>query len=324
MKRHQEWCLMQKQNRLIARAIIMSNFWSLYIIIITVVNILGCLALLYFTRKKKQSGQEGETTGHVYDGIEEYDNPLPRWWLWLFYITIIFSVIYLILYPGLGKYEGVLGWTQDKQYQEEVAITDAKVLPLYKKYSAMDIPALLNEPQAIKMGQAIFANTCFGCHGADAKGSLGFPDLTDNEWLYGGSPAQIKHSILKGRNGVMPAWKDSLSEDDILALSSYISSKNDFERPVIETFLAQGETAYNQSCAACHGRDLKGNQALGAPNLTDGVWLHGASPGLVKDVIRHGRINRMPGHESILGKDKSHLVAAYVYSLSNKKEKSEN
>ncbi|NVJ65330.1 MAG: cytochrome-c oxidase, cbb3-type subunit III [Gammaproteobacteria bacterium] len=301
----------------------MSNFWSIYIIAITVINLVGCVALLYFTRKKKQSGQQGKTTGHVYDGIEEYDNPLPRWWLWLFYITIIFSVVYLILYPGLGKFKGALGWTQDNQYQAEVAAANEKYLPLYEKYAAMSIESLQKEPEAIKMGQAIFANTCFGCHGADARGSLGFPDLTDGDWLYGGSPEQIKLSILKGRNGVMPAWKDTLSDKDIDSLSSYISSKNSVDRPVIESFLAQGEVVYNQSCAACHGRDLKGNQALGAPNLSDAVWLHGASPGLVKDVIRHGRINRMPAHETILGPEKSHLVTAYVYSLSHNKDESE-
>ncbi|WP_251358162.1 cytochrome-c oxidase, cbb3-type subunit III [Kangiella sp. TOML190] len=294
----------------------MSNFWSIYIIAITAINIVGCFALLHFTRKKKQSSQDGETTGHAYDGIEEYDNPMPRWWLWLFYITLIFSIGYLVLYPGLGKYQGILGWDQTKQYQEEMAKADEKYLPLYQQYADMSIEALQSEPQALKMGQAIFANTCFGCHGADARGSIGFPNLTDNDWLYGGSPEQIKQSILQGRNGIMPAWAESLSERDIDSVSSYISSKNENKRAFVEGLLPQGKEVYDKSCAACHGVDFKGSQALGAPNLIDSTWLHGASPGLVKDVIRHGRINRMPAHEPILGKEKSHLVAAYVYSLS--------
>ncbi len=308
---------------ILMRGVSMSDFWSIYIIVITAINIIGCVALLYYTRKKKQSSQDGKTTGHAYDGIEEYDNPLPLWWLWMFYITIIFSVVYLVLYPGLGKFAGVLGWTQDNQYQEEVAAANEKFLPLYEKYAAMSVESLQNEPQAIKMGQAIFANTCFGCHGADARGSLGFPDLTDKEWLYGGSAESIKTSILKGRNGVMPAWEDTLSDRDIDALSSYISSKNIIERPVIESFLEQGEAVYNRTCAVCHGKELEGNQALGAPNLADATWLHGASPGLVKDVIRHGRINRMPAHDTILGPEKSHLVTAYVYSLSRKEKDSD-
>ncbi len=302
----------------------MSNFWSIYIIAITVINIAGCVALLYFTRKKKPSGQETKTTGHIYDGIEEYDNPLPRWWLWLFYITIIFSVVYLILYPGLGKFQGVLGWSQSNQYAQEVKAADEKYLPLYEKYADMSIKALQNQPEAIKMGQAIFANTCFGCHGADARGSLGFPNLTDDDWLYGGSPEQIKASIMKGRNGVMIAWSSILSAQEIDSVSSYISSKNEQPRAFVKELVAEGEAVYNKNCAACHGQSLKGNQALGAPNLVDSVWLHGASPGLVKDVIRNGRMNHMPAHEDILGPEKVHLVTAYVYSLSQNKDKADN
>ncbi len=302
----------------------MSNFWSFYIIAITVITILGCVALLYFTRKKKQSSEDGQTTGHVYDGIEEFDNPMPKWWLWLFYISIVFGVIYLILYPGLGKYQGLLGWSQDSQYQQEVAAANERYLPLYEQYAEKSIEELQQIPEALKMGQAIFANTCFGCHGADARGSLGFPNLTDSDWLRGGSPEKIKAAILNGLNGVMPAFSETLSDKDIDSLSSYISSKNVIERPVIESFLANGEKLFKQNCAACHGQDLAGNQALGAPNLIDEVWLHGASPGMVKDVIRNGRINRMPPHESILGQAKSHIVAAYVYSLSQNKEAGTN
>lgn len=295
----------------------MSNFWSTYIIAIVVLNIVGCVALLYFTRKKKTSAKENsDTTGHVYDGIEEYDNPLPLWWLYLFYITIIFSVVYLILYPGLGKYKGYLNWSASSQYVQEVADADEKYLPLYQKYAALSVEELQNEPEALSMGKSVFVNVCYGCHGADGRGSLGYPNLTDNDWLYGGTPEQIKLSILNGRNGVMASFKAVLSDREIDSVSNYISSKNEHGRPFVKELVADGEKIFNQNCAACHGANLKGNVALGAPNLTDNVWLHGASPGFVKDVIKNGRINRMPAHEEIIGKDKAHLVTAYVYSLS--------
>lgn len=298
----------------------MSEFWSWYVIAIVVINIVGCILLLHFTRKKKQKGTASDTTGHIYDGIEEYDNPMPRWWLWMFYLTIVFGVVYLVLYPGMGNFKGTLGWTQNNQYQEEVAEADEKYFPLYQKYAAISIEKLQNEPQALQMGQSIFANTCFGCHGADARGSLGFPNLTDNEWLYGSDPKTIKASILNGRNGTMPGWSETLTEREIDSVSNYISSKSEHGRVFVKELVSQGEEVFNKYCLACHGQDLKGNETLGAANLVDDVWLHGASPGLVKDVIKYGRINNMPAHANIIGSEKAHLVAAYVYSLSKSKE----
>lgn len=299
----------------------MSNFWSTYIIAIVVLNIVGCVALLYFTRKKKTNVKEdSETTGHVYDGIEEYDNPLPMWWLYLFYITIIFAVVYLALYPGLGKYKGYLDWSSSGQYEQEVVAADEKYLPLYQKYAALSVEDLQNEPEALAMGKSVFVNVCYGCHGADGRGSLGYPNLTDGDWLYGGSPEQIKTSILNGRNGVMTPFRAVLSDKEIDSVSNYISSKNEHNRPFVKELIADGEKIFNQNCAVCHGANLKGNIALGAPNLTDDVWLHGAAPGFVKDVIRNGRISRMPAHKEIIGEDKAHLVTAYVYSLSHNKD----
>lgn len=294
----------------------MSSFWSVYVIVIVVINIVGCVALLYFTRSKEQSAEDGKTTGHVYDGIEEYDNPLPRWWLYMFYITIVFSVIYLVLYPGLGNFKGTLGWTQVNQYNEEVANADAKYLPLFERYASMSIEDLQNEPEALQMGQSIFANTCFGCHGADGRGALGFPNLVDNDWLYGGSPEQIKSSILKGRVGIMPGWEASLGKQGVQHVVHYLLSKNEVERNFDEALAQAGEKRYQQFCLACHGADLKGNPALGAPDLSDGIWLHGGSFGLISDIVANGVQGNMPGHETILGHDKAHLVTAYVYSLS--------
>ncbi|WP_223670860.1 cytochrome-c oxidase, cbb3-type subunit III [Kangiella shandongensis] len=302
----------------------MSDFWSGYIIAIIAINIIGCAALLFFTRRKKSGAEENETTGHVYDGIEEYDNPLPRWWLWMFYITIIFSVIYLILYPGLGKFEGVLGWTQTKQYEEEVATADEKYLPLFEQYSAMSIEDLQNEPEALDMGQSIFANTCFGCHGADGRGGIGFPNLTDDEWIYGGTPDDIVYSITEGRQGAMPPWGETLGEEKLSAVLHYVLSENEVERTYREELVEEGRTTYQTYCKACHAEDLSGNPAMGAPNLKDDVWLHGGSISMIKNTIRNGVNANMPPHDKILGKHKIHLVAAYVYSLSHGDEEQSN
>ncbi|WP_395376764.1 cytochrome-c oxidase, cbb3-type subunit III [Marinicella sp. W31] len=294
----------------------MSEFWSIYIIVIVAVNILGCTALLYFTRNKAQTGSDTETTGHVYDGIEEYDNPLPRWWLIMFYITIVFSVIYLLLYPGLGNFKGTLGWTQVAQYDTEVSRADEKFMPLFRHYAGQSIEQLRNQPDALEMGQSIFTNVCFGCHGADGRGALGFPNLTDDDWLYGGSPEQIKVSIEQGRMGIMPGWQQVLGNDGVNEVVQYVLSKNSANRDFDATLAVAGESRYQQVCLACHGSDLKGNQALGAPNLTDGIWLHGGSVGLITDIVANGVQGNMPPHASILGPEKAHLVAAYVYSLS--------
>ncbi|PXF63421.1 cytochrome-c oxidase, cbb3-type subunit III [Kangiella spongicola] len=298
----------------------MSDFWSGYIIAIIVINIVGCFLLLHFTRKKKASADENETTGHVYDGIEEYDKPMPRWWLVMFYITIVFSIVYLILYPGLGKFQGVLGWSKISQYEEEMAKADEKYLPLFKKYSSMSIESLQQEPEALAMGQSIFANTCFGCHGADARGGVGFPDLTDNDWIYGGTPEDIIYSITEGRNGAMPAWGETLGEQKLSAVLHYVLSENEVERTHRKDLVEEGKEVYQTYCQVCHSNDLSGNQELGAPNLKDDIWLHGGSITMIKDTIRYGVNANMPKHKDILGKDKIHLVAAYVYSLSQDEE----
>lgn len=298
----------------------MSSMWSVYIVVIVAVNILGCAALLFFTRKKKSSGENGQTTGHIYDGIEEYDNPLPRWWLFLFYITIIFSIIYLILYPGLGNYKGLLGWNQIAQYDNEIKQSDDKYLPLFKHYAGQSIEQLQSQPDALQMGQSIFTNVCFGCHGADGRGALGFPNLADNDWLYGGDPEQIKKSILQGRAGIMPAWQASLGIDGVDEVVHYVLSKNKVKRQFDKEKANAGAQHYQQFCVACHAADLQGNQALGAPNLIDGIWLHGGSISLIKDIVANGVKGNMPPHANILGNDKSHLVAAYVYSLSPNKK----
>ena len=293
----------------------MSEFWNWWVIVITLVNIFGCWALLLWTRKMKDSDSEDETTGHVYDGIQEYNNPLPKWWLNMFNICLVFSVVYLILYPGLGNFAGVLGWTQQNQHSEEVADAKKVYEPLFAKYSAIPVAELSKVKQATEMGKRIFVNTCFGCHGSDARGNPGYPDLTDKDWLYGGSAANIEHSINYGRIGVMPAYGTSLDAQQIGGLVQYVGKLAG--NSVDDSKANVGKTIFDQQCFVCHGADGKGNIAMGAPNLTDDVWLYGGSASVIAKTIKGGRKGEMPGHQDLLGKDKSHLVAAYVYSLSN-------
>ena len=296
----------------------MSTFWSVWIIVIVAINIIGCVWILFANRKVEVRGDlpEGQspTTGHVYDGIEEYDNPLPGWWFKMFVLTVIFAVVYLVLYPGLGNFQGVLGWSSTGQWQEEVAEAEAKYGPLFARYSEVPVPELSANPEAMKMAGRLFANNCSQCHGADGRGSYGFPNLADDDWLYGGSPEAIRTSIVDGRNGVMNPWGDILKSEGVENVAQYVFSLSG--RDHNEQKADAGKPLFNTYCTACHGTDAKGNQAIGAPNLTDDVWLYGASPELVKHTIRNGRSGKMPAHGDILKADKIHLLTAYVYSLS--------
>lgn len=295
----------------------MSDFWSWWVIIIVAINIFGCWGLLYWTRTVKESETEdNQTTGHVYDGIEEYNNPLPRWWLNMFYITLVFSIVYLILYPGLGNFAGYLGWTQENQHSKEVEVAQKTYQPLFDKYLEVPIEELAQIKQATEMGKRIFVNTCFGCHGSDARGNPGYPDLTDKDWLWGGSAAQIEASIVNGRMGVMPPFEASLSAAQIDELVQYVGHLSG--NKVDNKKAMAGKSIFDVQCVACHGTDGKGNIALGAPNLTDNIWLYSGSATSIAKTIREGRTGEMPAHADILGKAKSHLVTAYVYSLSNK------
>jgi cytochrome c oxidase cbb3-type subunit III len=292
----------------------MSTGISIYIIALTVIMIAGIIALLVLTRRMPAPKSEEEKMSHSYDGIEEYNKPLPRWWLWYFYLTIIFSIGYLYLYGGLGAHKGSLNFSQEAQWQQEIDEANAKYQPIFEAYSKLDIPTLAKDHKAIAMGQRIFANTCFGCHGSDAGGTPGYPNLTDNDWLYGKSPASIKQTILQGRNGVMPPLGQNMKPEQLDHLVSYVLSLSGRKFNNLATL--EGKKTYDMQCAACHGADGTGNQILGAPNLTDNIWLYGGSFELVKDTIYYGRQGNMPAHKDILGNDKTHVVTAYIYSLS--------
>lgn len=294
----------------------MNEFWNWWVIAIIVINIGGCFLLLHWTRTLKIKSSSKGTTGHVFDGIEEYNNSLPRWWLNMFYITLIFSIGYLVLYPGLGKFEGILGWTSESQLEEEVDAAKQTYQPLFDKYINIPIEELATIKQATEMGKRIFVNTCFGCHGSDARGNPGYPNLTDNDWLWGGEPADIELSIANGRIGIMPAFGQSLKAHQIDELVNYIGQLSG--NKVDETKALAGSSTFKEHCILCHGENAKGNPMVGAPNLTDNIWLHSGSRQGIADTIRNGRMNEMPKHDEILGRAKVHLVAAYVYSLSNK------
>ena len=291
----------------------MSSFWSLWIIVLTVITLVGVTWLLFANRKSKLNADNEAKTGHVYDGIEEYDNPLPAWWFNLFVLTIIFSVGYLILYPGMGNFKGILGWTSLGQWEAEVKAADEKFGPMYAKLAQQPIAELVHDKKAMKIGQRLFANNCATCHGSDAGGNLGYPNLTDNDWLYGGSPDQILTSITNGRNAVMPAWANTLGSEGLENVSSYVFNLSAGNADST----GEGGKTFATMCSVCHGADAKGNIALGAPNLTDDVWLYGGSKDHILQTLASGRNGKMPAHKDLLSSEKIHILAAYVFSLSN-------
>lgn len=296
----------------------MSGNWSLYIIVLTVVNVLGCFWIIRWTSKKKTGeATQGDTTGHTWDDdLQEFNNPLPRWWLWLFYLTIVFAGIYLALYPGLGKFAGQWGWSQTSQYETEMASADKRYGPLFAAYAKQPIEQLAKDEKAMQSGQRLFLNYCATCHGSDAGGAVGFPNLSDKDWLYGGSGDQIKTSILDGRNGVMPPLGAGLTPEKLDAITAYVVQLSG--READPKLVEAGKSLYTElTCIACHGADGKGNSLAGFPNLTDNTWLYGGSPGTIKETIKNGRSGKMPAHREFLGEEKAHLLAAYVYSLSN-------
>ena len=295
------------------------QFWDLFLFVVTVASI-GGLAIFVFTQSKGKApapGTSAESTGHVWDeDLRELNNPLPAWWRNMFYITLVFGAVYLVIYPGLGSNNMFFGWTQVSQYEEEMAEAEATYGPLFARYEQEPIEALAKNPDALKMGERLYASYCTQCHGSDAGGVRGYPSLRDDDWLWGGTPERIEETILKGRQGVMPPWAAVLKDDGITQVSQYVLSLAGREHDAAAA--ATGKTLYSTNCIACHGAEGKGNTLLGAPNLTDDIWLYGASPKAIEETVRHGRSGKMPAHEEFLGKAKVHLLSAYVYSLSMK------
>ena len=296
-----------------------SEFWSWYIIIPTILGIVGCFVLLVkLSGGRIDPDKKVETMGHVWDeDLEELNNPLPMWWLYMFHFTIVFGVIYLILYPGLGSYEGVLGWTQASEYQEELDEAAEKYDHIFNKYAKQDLVAVSENPEANTIGKRLYSTYCTQCHGSDAGGARGYPNLRDDDWLFGGEPEAIKKTILEGRVGSMPAWQEVLDTKQIFDVAEYARSLSGREGDSI--VVSRGREIFVTNCAVCHGADGRGNYMFGAPNLTDNLWLYGGSQKRVIESISKGRNGQMPPHKEFLGEAKSHLLAAYVYSLSQEK-----
>lgn len=290
-----------------------NDFWNMYVIVIVLGSILACAVLLIV--QGKATFTPGKTMGHVWDEtLEEYNNPMPKWWSWMFVITVVFALVYLALYPGLGNFKGMLNWTSVGQHKAEVEKMDAAVKPLFDKYMAMDVKAVAGDKQAMEMGKRMYLTYCMQCHGADARGAKGFPNLTDHDWLYGGEPDQIKATITDGRMGVMPPHAQ-LGADTIKDLANFVRSLSGLPNDAVRT--ARGQEAFTSAgCVGCHGADGTGMQAIGAPNLTDKVWLYGSSEATITETITNGRQNKMPAWKDFLGEAKVHLLTAYVFSLS--------
>jgi cytochrome c oxidase cbb3-type subunit 3 len=291
-----------------------SGLWSLFVAGATLVSIVACGLLLAALSKRKVATDPAKT-GHVWDeDLDELNNPLPMWWIWLFWITIAFSVAYLWLYPGLGSFQGSLKWTSAGEYVDEVKAAQAQHGPLYARLAASDVATLASDPNARIVGQRLFLNYCSQCHASDARGSKGFPNLTDRDWLYGGTPDMIKASILDGRTGTMPAMGAAVGgEAGAKDVANYVRSLSGLQHEAPAA--ARGKEKF-AACAACHGPEAKGNPALGSPNLTDGVWLYGSSLETITETIVKGRSGRMPAHREFLGEERAHILAAYVYGLS--------
>ncbi|WP_018232507.1 cytochrome-c oxidase, cbb3-type subunit III [Thioalkalivibrio thiocyanodenitrificans] len=294
----------------------MSAFWHWWVVLLTVANIAAIFWLIRWTSKRRPGeAAQGEVTGHVWDeNLSEYNNPLPRWWLWMFYLTIAFSIIYLALFPGLGRFAGFLGWTSEGRYDQEVARAESRFGPIFAAYADREVPALAQDHEALQTGQRLFLNYCSTCHGSDARGAPGFPNLTDAQWQWGGSADAIRQTIIDGRQAVMPALGDALGADGVQQVTHYVLSlagRADADAALAE----QGQPLFATMCAACHGTEGKGTPALGAPDLTNNIWVYGGSAGIISRTIREGRQGVMPGFGDFLGEDRAHVLAAYVYSL---------
>jgi cytochrome c oxidase cbb3-type subunit 3 len=294
-----------------------NGFWPIYVSAITLISILACLLLLWFSGKAKAMTAHDNTTGHIWDGdLREMNNPLPRWWVWLYVITVVFAVVYLVLYPGLGTYAGQLGWTSTGQHAAEMKKGEDEVAPLYARFEAMNTSDIARDPQAMAIGERLFMNNCSQCHGSDARGSKGFPNLTDGDWMYGGQPEQIIETITKGRVGNMPPLAAALgTADDVRNVAQYVLSLSGSPHDSLKAALGKSKFGV---CAACHGNDGKGNPALGAPNLTDDIWLHGYGESAIVAMINNGKVNQMPAQGDKFSTAQIKVLAAYVWGFSNK------
>ncbi len=296
-----------------------SNFWSVYVTAITIVGIVACLLLLVLTARKRVQSAEDNTTGHVWDvDLKEMNNPMPRWWIWLFVITIIFGFAYLFAFPGLGAYKGKLAWSTENEYRKEMDAAKQQIEPLYARFASMKPEEVAQDPKAMAIGERLFMNNCSQCHGSDARGSKGFPNLTDTDWLHGGSPEKIRETLIQGRMGNMPPMAAAVgTPEDVRNVAHYVLSLSGSPHDSLRASLGKSKFGV---CAACHGMDAKGNPAVGAPNLTDDIWLHGWGEAAITSIITNGKVNQMPAQADKLTESQIGVLTAYVWNLSRQKD----
>ena len=295
----------------------MPAFWHWFVAAGTIVFIIWCVWLVSWSAKQgPQNVADEDLVGHKWDGdLEEWNNPAPKWWLYLYFITIAWGVGFLIAYPGVGNFKGMLGWSQEDQYEAEMQAAAERYEPIYEEFAAMDFGELAMHPEANKLGASLYASYCTTCHGSDARGATGYPNLTDNDWQWGSSEAQIVTTITNGRSAVMTPWAQVLGSDEAVDnMVRYVQSLSGIVEA--DDGLAGAETQFKTFCAACHMPTGTGNPMLGAPNLTDDVWLYGSSDAVIRETIEKGRNGMMPAHGELLGDNRSKILAAYVYSLS--------
>jgi cytochrome c oxidase cbb3-type subunit III len=295
----------------------MSSAWSWYVIALVALNIVGCVWLLWFTGKRRAGDPAPEQTSHYWDGdLTEYNKPMPRWWIVLFYLTIVFGLAYLLYYPGLGAWRGTSGWSSQREHDAQRAENERRIVAAFAPYADKPIEELAGDPAARRLGQSLFANHCAACHGADARGARGFPDLTDAIWHWGGAPDEILASVRDGRQAMMPplaaAFANDAEIDETVAYARSLSGQQ------VDVALAgKGAARFATVCAACHGAEGKGNVLMGAPDLTDGYWLYGSDATTVRASVTGGRNGEMPAHGGLLGPARTRVVAAWVYARSH-------
>jgi len=294
----------------------MSFGWSIFVIALTALNIAGAAWVMWWS--SNMGAPEGDTTGHVWDGdIVEGNNPLPRWWLQLFWLTIIFSCIFVVMYPSFGDFS-LLDWGQEQQYEQEIAEAEAVYGEIFAGFAATPVTELMSDPDALSAGRNLFVNNCATCHGSDARGARGFPNLVDTEWQWGGDPEQVRASITNGRTGIMPPFAASLDEETRELLTDYVQSLAG--RDIDAERVAAGQQQYQTYCFACHGLSGEGSPLIGGTALTNEIWRHGGGRSVILDVINNGRTGEMPAQEPLLGADRVHVLTAYVLSLAEEEQ----
>ncbi|AMN45999.1 cbb3-type cytochrome c oxidase subunit III [Steroidobacter denitrificans] len=297
----------------------MSTFWSAWVMFLVVLNLGITFFLFLWAPRVKIPVLPDGTTGHVWahGALRESVRKLPTWWIGFSASMFLWGFIYLALYPGFGAFKGLLGWTSGAQLEQQVRVNDALREPILQRVRAGTVEALAGDAQVTAIGHTLFQENCAACHGSTGRGNtvLGAPNLVDDDWLYAGDGETILTSILDGRRGVMPAWGGALGREGVNQVAAYVLSLGGSEAP--EDWVAAGQTHYATLCVACHGADGHGNPVLGAPNLTDDIWLYGGDFARIAETIRDGRAGEMPSLRARLGEDQARIIAAWVYAQSH-------